>query len=582
MKIKLKSKILSVLLVCMLMIGLFPITAFAAEDYKITVAGTQVTSNNASDVLGDGTVSYDHETKTLKLNGATLNGGIYIDQNSPICICVQGDNTITSSVYGITKSNFSGGELLVSGDGSLEVNAKADAIGTYSNLIIDGVELIINTPITPLATYTDNEITIKNGANITATSEEDLAILGGNINILDSTVDATAKAAETNVFYASENIFIDNSTVKATGTSEEAFPAIYAARKIVVTNNSDILAISNGMRGIFTDGDMTITDSFVTATGATQEGMVVVGTLTLNNSSLTASSKPDNYIPAIVTKNFNITNSEITANGGFDLFDWNSGNTDSISLRITPANGKLTELKVDGENWDGSAPKHFKEGSESPYDSAVNFSADEMNWLGAYRYIHIGEHIHTGGTATCTEPTICEDCGRAYGNALGHNAVKTERKEATCIEDGNIEYWYCDVCSKYFSDEALTKEITKEGTVVKATGHGETELKNAKEATCTVEGYTGDKVCKVCGLVAEKGKVTAKAAHNFKDGKCTVCKATDPNYVPTKPTVPEKGDKESPQTGDSTNIALWFAIMLTAGTVLTGTVLYSKKKKCSK
>ena len=80
----------------------------------------------------------------------------------------------------------------------------------------------------------------------------------------------------------------------------------------------------------------------------------------------------------------------------------------------------------------------------------------------------------------------------------------------------------------------------------------------------------------------KEGKTIAKTAHHFKDGKCTVCKATDPNYVPTKPTVPEKGDKESPQTGDSTNIILWFAIMLTAGTALTVTVIYSKKKKYSK
>lgn len=39
-----------------------------------------------------------------------------------------------------------------------------------------------------------------------------------------------------------------------------------------------------------------------------------------------------------------------------------------------------------------------------------------MNWLGAYRYIHIGEHVHTGGTANCHSPAICEDCGRPYGD----------------------------------------------------------------------------------------------------------------------------------------------------------------------
>lgn len=55
--------------------------------------------------------------------------------------------------------------------------------------------------------------------------------------------------------------------------------------------------------------------------------------------------------------------------------------------------------------------------------------------------------------------------------------------------------------------------------------HGETELKNVKEATCAEEGYTGDKVCKVCGEVVEQGKPVEKLAHSYKDGKCTVCGA---------------------------------------------------------
>ncbi len=159
-----------------------------------------------------------------------------------------------------------------------------------------------------------------------------------------------------------------------------------------------------------------------------------------------------------------------------------------------------------------------------------------------------------------------------------HSAVKTEEKEATCTEDGNREYWYCDACGKYFSDEALTSEIKKEETVVKATGH-ETELKNAKEATCTEEGYTGDKVCKVCGEVVEKGTVIAKTAHDFKDGKCTVCGAADPDYVPTKPTDPDKGDTDSPQTGDSSNMALWIALLFVSGTGLFGATVYSRKRK---
>ena len=111
-----------------------------------------------------------------------------------------------------------------------------------------------------------------------------------------------------------------------------------------------------------------------------------------------------------------------------------------------------------------------------------------------------------------------------------HDLKKTEAKDATCTADGNIPYWYCESCGKYFSDENATDEITLAETVVPAAGHGETELKNQKDATCTEAGYTGDKVCAVCGETLEKGETIPKLAHDYKDGKCTICGTIDPDF----------------------------------------------------
>lgn len=113
-----------------------------------------------------------------------------------------------------------------------------------------------------------------------------------------------------------------------------------------------------------------------------------------------------------------------------------------------------------------------------------------------------------------------------------HDLKKTEAKDATCTADGNIPYWYCESCGKYFSDENATAEITLTETVVPAAGHGETELKNQKDATCTEAGYTGDKACAVCGEILEKGETIPKLAHDYKDGKCTVCGAIDSTFKP--------------------------------------------------
>ncbi|MBO4863091.1 MAG: Ig-like domain-containing protein [Eubacterium sp.] len=69
-----------------------------------------------------------------------------------------------------------------------------------------------------------------------------------------------------------------------------------------------------------------------------------------------------------------------------------------------------------------------------------------------------------------------------------HKLRKIERKEATCEEDGNIEYWICDTCKKLFKDEKATEEIKLEDTVLKAPGHVWDEGVITKEATVDEEG----------------------------------------------------------------------------------------------
>ena len=322
---------------------------------------------------------------------------------------------------------------------------------------------------------------------------------------------------------------------------------------------------------------------------------------------------------------------------------------------------------------------------------------------------------------------------------------KIQAKAPTCTESGNSKYWYSAAYDKYFSDENGVNEITAASTVIPATGHGESEVKGAKEATCTEDGYTGDKVCKVCGEILERGTVIEKLGHvwgepewswsedgktctvtftcknnpehketpeadvtsevktpatctesgvttytatvefngktytdtkdvadlaatghsygepvwswsedgtsctvtftcandethkespevtvtsdvktpatctetgvttytatvefngqtytdtkdvadipaighSYEDGKCTVCGATDPNYKPTESDNGNSdssvtGETTSPETGDNSNMMLWIAVMLAAGTTLTGTILYSRKRKYSR
>ena len=75
---------------------------------------------------------------------------------------------------------------------------------------------------------------------------------------------------------------------------------------------------------------------------------------------------------------------------------------------------------------------------------------------------------HTGGKATCKNKAKCEFCGESYGelNANNHSDLKHfPAVAATKTAEGNIEYWYCEGCGKYFSDRDGTKGIKKADTV---------------------------------------------------------------------------------------------------------------------
>ena len=118
----------------------------------------------------------------------------------------------------------------------------------------------------------------------------------------------------------------------------------------------------------------------------------------------------------------------------------------------------------------------------------------------------------SGGTATCKDKAKCEVCGAEYGELDPKNHTNLKHfptKAATKTTEGNIEYWYCEGCGKYFSDKDGTKEIKKADTI------------------------------------------TAKL----------------------------KDDSKSPQTGDTSNLALWIALLLVSGGAAIGTTVVSRKKK---
>ena len=142
----------------------------------------------------------------------------------------------------------------------------------------------------------------------------------------------------------------------------------------------------------------------------------------------------------------------------------------------------------------------------------------------------------TKENATCAKEgevlRTCYKCGKVVSEKTSiapdnHTDLKhIDAKAATKTSEGNIEYWYCDGCNKYYKDAKATQEITKEQTV------------------------------------------TAKLP-------------SDNNTSTGNNNKPGSNATTLPQTGDNSNLTLWIALLFTSGGAVTVTTVYGRKKKHS-
>lgn len=180
-----------------------------------------------------------------------------------------------------------------------------------------------------------------------------------------------------------------------------------------------------------------------------------------------------------------------------------------------------------------------------------------------------------------------------------HNGKKIEAKDATCTEDGNIAYWYCADCGKYFSDEALENQIQQEDTKIRATGHTAGKEWKSDETShwneCTSCGTKLNETAHTFAWITDQQATATQAGEKHQE--CTVCKyakaaveipATGTTQTPSEPNQPTQTPSESedhvddvPKTGDNGNMVLWICLLLLACGGLTGIAVYVKKRKTS-
>ena len=178
------------------------------------------------------------------------------------------------------------------------------------------------------------------------------------------------------------------------------------------------------------------------------------------NNSFVLSPADDEQKIIVTDKAGNTAEMTVTVNDGHTFGEWAS-NGDGTHTRTCTVDGcsagTQTENCIDAN----------KDHKCDICDYIISECADDNK---DHKCDYCGKKLteHTGGKATCKDKAKCEVCGAEYGefDANNHSDLKyIDAKAATKDAEGNIEYWYCEGCGKYFSDKDGTKEIKKADTV---------------------------------------------------------------------------------------------------------------------
>ena len=305
-----KKKLFAILLSIVMVAGLLPTVAFAAENYDLYVNGEQFTSEKLSIACGEGTASYDPNTRTLTLNNAAITNGGKSDESPKYGIRVVGDTDLTIKLSGtnsITLDNGGGifadgssDNYNIIGNGKLTINVKWDALYTLNGniSISEGAELDITSAKGCGITSYNKGILSIDGAKVavssyyTAASAKELEIKNNSEVVLIASADQFNAA-----YMGDENgagkIEIINSKVEATSY----YPALFTEGNLTV-NGGEVKCTSTADGAIWTKGNILIKGGAKVTTDS-KYPMGGNGSFTVEEAEIDAKNTNENNIPAI-------------------------------------------------------------------------------------------------------------------------------------------------------------------------------------------------------------------------------------------------------------------------------------------
>ena len=623
-----KKKLFAILLSIVMVAGLLPTVAFAEENYNLYVNGEQFTSEKLSIACGEGTASYDPNTKTLTLNNAVITNGGKSDENPKYGIRVVGDTDLTIKLSGtnsITLDNGGGifadgssDNYNIIGDGKLTINVKWDALYTLNGniSISEGAEL---------------DITSANGCGITSYNKGILSIDGAKVAVSsyytaadakeleiknNSEVVLTARADEFNAVYMGNEsgagkIEIINSKVEATSY----YPALFTEGNLTV-NGGEVKCTSTADGAIWTKGDILIKGG-AKVTTYSEYPMGGDGTFTVEEAEIDARNTNANNIPAIfdecvpvIADGYHLNYAKAVDSEGTEIDLLSSGtqyfalykNVHFITKAVYPVSFVVTPdgltnvvIKVNGQEVTGSISL---EAGTYP----VEVTADSCK-------AYTGNITITSDTATHTQTIAMTylpadytkvDEAIAKANALNKDAytdfTAVESAINAVVRDKNItEQDKVDAMAKAIEDamaalvEKPAATETPTATPTAAPSASPTEAPTATPTAVPSASPTEAPTATPTATPTAAPSASPTAAPTATPTATpTAAPSASPTAVPTAtptvkptatPTPAPKADPNNPKTGSS-NLPVVFgsAALVLSGGALAAVLIYKKKR----
>ena len=598
-----KKKLFAILLSIVMVAGLLPTIAFAAENYNLYVNGEQFTSEKLSIACGEGTASYDPNTKTLTLNNAAITNGGKSDESPKYGIRVVGDTDLTIKLSGtnsITLDNGGGifadgssDNYNIIGNGKLTINVKWDALYTLNGniSISEGAEL---------------DITSAKGCGITSYNKGMLSIDGAKVAVSSYYTAASAKELE-----------IKNNSEVVLIASEDQFNAVYmgdenGAGKIEIINSK--VEATSYYPALFTEGNLTVNGGEVkctsTADGAiwtrgnilikggakvTTDGKFPMGgngSFTVEEAEIDAKNTNENNIPAIfdecvpvIADGYHLNYAKAVDSEGTEIDLLSSGTqyfalyknvhfitkaVYPVSFVVTPEGLTNVVIKVNGQEVTGSVsleagtyPVEVTADNCKAYTGNITVTADAAT------------HTQTVAMTYLSADYTKVDEAVAKANALSKDNYKdftaVEAAVNAVVRDKNItEQSEVDAMAKTIEDAIAAlqykgADYTKvDAAIAKANALKKDDYKDFSGVETAVKAVVRGK------NITEQSEVD-KMAKAIEDAIAALEK---------KPASIKPGTSDnSPQTGDTSNLALWIALLFVSGSAAIGTTVVSRKKK---